>query len=141
MEPMSDYAGDLSPRQAWDMLADAPGARLVDVRTSAEWGWVGQPVLDELNSDVQGIEWTRSDGTRNDGFVDELCALDVDDNAPLLFLCRSGVRSIAAAKAATAAGLGPAYNILGGFEGDKDEEGHRGTVAGWKVEGLPWRQG
>lgn len=137
---MSEYAGDLSPSEAWEMLAGDPAARLIDVRTAAEWRWVGQPVLGELGREVDGIEWNHSDGGRNDDFVHDLSSLGVDDGVPLLFLCRSGGRSVAAAKAATAAGFGRAYNVLGGFEGDMDEAGHRGTVGGWKVAGLPWRQ-
>ena len=83
---------------------------------------------------------TFPDGAVNERFVDELRAAGVEPGRPVYLLCRSGVRSGAAAEAATAAGLGPAYNVLEGFEGPHDAEGHR-TVAGWKVAGLPWRQG
>ncbi|WP_371814210.1 hypothetical protein [Phycicoccus sp. HDW14] len=78
-------------------------------------------------------------GTVNDRFVDELRALGLDAGRPVYFLCRSGVRSVAAAEAATAAGLGPAYNVLEGFEGPVDHAGHR-SVSGWRNDGLPWRQ-
>jgi rhodanese-related sulfurtransferase len=77
---------------------------------------------------------------RNDGFLDELAAAGVAKDAPVLFLCRSGVRSVAAAEAATAVGYTRAYNILQGFEGNPDGAGHRGAGSGWKVAGLPWRQ-
>lgn len=137
---MSDYAGDLDPQQAWDMLAADPSAVLVDVRTSAEWQWVGGADLSSLGKRTVGIEWMRSSGEPNGGFVDQLGEAGVGPDTPVLFLCRSGGRSAAAARAATAAGLGPAYNIAGGFEGDPDAEGHRGTVNGWKVDGLAWRQ-
>lgn len=137
---MSDYAGDLTPQQAWDMLAADEAAVLVDVRTSAEWQWVGGADLSSLGKRATGVEWMRSSGEPNERFVDELGEVGVGPDTAVLFLCRSGGRSAAAAKAATAAGLGPAYNILGGFEGDPDAEGHRGTVNGWKVDGLAWRQ-
>ncbi|MFL0577786.1 rhodanese-like domain-containing protein [Dietzia sp. 179-F 9C3 NHS] len=137
---MSDYAGDLDPQQAWDMLAADPSAVLVDVRTSAEWQWVGGADLSSLGKRTVGIEWMRSSGEPNGAFVDQLGEAGVGPDTPVLFLCRSGGRSAAAARAATAAGLGPAYNIAGGFEGDPDAEGHRGTVNGWKVDGLAWRQ-
>ncbi|HHX83891.1 MAG TPA: rhodanese-like domain-containing protein [Actinomycetales bacterium] len=137
---MSDYAGDLDPQQAWDMLAADPSAVLVDVRTSAEWQWVGGADLSSLGKRTVGVEWMRSSGEPNGAFVDQLGEAGVGPDTPVLFLCRSGGRSAAAARAATAAGLGPAYNIAGGFEGDPDAEGHRGTVNGWKVDGLAWRQ-
>lgn len=137
---MSDYAGDLAPRQAWDLLASDPSAVLVDVRTSAEWQWVGGADLSELGRRAVGIEWMTSAGEPNHSFLEQLGQAGVDADTPVLFLCRSGHRSAAAASAATAAGLGPAYNVAEGFEGDPDAAGHRGSVNGWKVAGLPWRQ-
>ena len=122
------------------MLAADPSAVLVDVRTSAEWQWVGGADLSSLGKRTVGVEWMRSSGEPNGAFVDQLGEAGVGPDTPVLFLCRSGGRSAAAARAATAAGLGPAYNIAGGFEGDPDAEGHRGTVNGWKVDGLAWRQ-
>ncbi|MGL5909808.1 MAG: rhodanese-like domain-containing protein, partial [Phycicoccus sp.] len=76
----------------------------------------------------------------NEGFVDQVRAAGAEPGRPVYLLCRSGVRSVAAAEALTAAGLGPAYNVLDGFEGPHDAAGHR-TVSGWKNAGLPWRQG
>lgn len=137
---MSDYAGDLPPLQAWDMLAGDPDAVLVDVRTSAEWQWVGGADLSELGKPVVGIEWMTSAGQPNERFVEQLTEAGIGPETTVLFLCRSGVRSAAAAQVATAAGFGPAYNVAEGFEGDPDSEGHRGTVNGWKVAGLAWRQ-
>jgi rhodanese-related sulfurtransferase len=114
---------------------------LVDVRTRAEWTYVGLPEVSPPDQGPVLVEWQRfPDGRVNDRFVDELREAGVTPGTPLYFLCRSGVRSVAAAEAATAAGLGPAYNILHGFEGPLDEQGRR-TVAGWKNAGLPWRQG
>lgn len=137
---MSDYAGNLPPRRAWDLLASDPDAVLVDVRTRAEWQWVGGADLTGLGKRVVGIEWVTSDGEPNHRFVEQLAEAGVPAEAPVLFLCRSGHRSAAAAEVATAAGHRQAYNVTGGFEGDPDAEGHRGTVNGWKVAGLPWRQ-
>ena len=135
------YAGDLPPAAAYDLLAVRPDAVLVDVRTRAEWSYVGGPDLGALANRVLQIEWvTFPGGARNEGFLDELAAAGVAKDAPVIFLCRSGVRSVAAAEAATAAGLGPAYNVLEGFEGPPDGAGHRGVAGGWRAAGLPWRQ-
>jgi rhodanese-related sulfurtransferase len=135
------YAGDVTPTEAWIALQQDPRAVLVDVRTHAEWSYVGLPDLRLLGRDVVRVEWQRyPDGSLNDGFVDELTAAGVARDQPLYFLCRSGVRSMAAAEAATAAGWTESYNVSEGFEGPHDAEHHR-TVAGWKVAGLPWVQG
>ncbi|KRE43324.1 rhodanese-like domain-containing protein [Knoellia sp. Soil729] len=134
------YAGDVTPAEAFAAVTQGQGAALVDVRTRAEWAQVGVPQLDSEHQPIL-VEWQRSpDGSINDTFVDELRQAGLADGAPIYFLCRSGVRSVAAAEAATAAGLGPAYNVLDGFEGPHDRAGQR-TVAGWKVAGLPWKQG
>ncbi len=129
------YQGELMPHEAYELLQLAPGATLVDVRTRAEWDWVGR---------VPGaieIEWNQyPSGMRNPHFVAEL-QRRVDPEALVLFLCRSGGRSIAAATAASDAGYGNCYNILEGFEGDKDVHGRRNTVGGWRRAGLPWHQG
>lgn len=137
---MSDYAGDLSPDQAWDLLASDPDAVLVDVRTSAEWQWVGGADLSDLGKRTLGIEWMTSAGQPNERFIEQLGEAGVGPDTPVLFLCRSGGRSAAAANLAAAAGYRTAYNVSEGFEGDPDADGHRGTVNGWKVAGLAWRQ-
>ena len=135
------YAGDLSPAEAFALLGERPDAVLVDVRTKAEWSFVGTPDLSGLGRPVLLAEWlTFPDGARNPGFLAELTDGGVAKEAPVVFLCRSGVRSVAAAEAATAAGFTAAYNISEGFEGPSDDAGHRGTAAGWKARGLPWRQ-
>ena len=122
------------------MLADDPEAVLVDVRTRAEWKFVGVPELSGLGRDVVFIEWNAIDGTRNERFVDDLLAAGVTPGErPVVFLCRSGNRSVGAAEAATAAGIAPSYNVSDGFEGDLDEQKHRG-VTGWRAAGLPWKQ-
>ena len=134
------YAGDVTPSEAFAAVTQGEDAVLVDVRTRAEWSYVGVPQVDSSHEPVL-VEWQRyPDGRINDTFIDELRAAGLGEGTPIYFLCRSGVRSVAAAEAATAAGLGPAYNVLEGFEGPHDSEGHR-TVAGWKVAGLPWKQG
>jgi rhodanese-related sulfurtransferase len=135
------HAGDVSPQDAYAALAADDEAVLVDVRTSAEWSYVGLPDLTAIGKRVICVEWQRfPDGAVNGDFLEQLQDAGLPDGAPIYFLCRSGVRSAAAADAATAAGLGPAYNVLDGFEGPHDEHGHR-TVSGWKNAGLPWRQG
>ncbi len=140
---MSDsYAGDLTPIQAWDILKNDPNAVLIDVRTAAEWAWVGQADLSELNKEHQCVEWVRfPGGVPNENFVADVAQKNTDQNTPLLFLCRSGVRSQYAAIAMTQAGYSKCYNVSGGFEGDHDVNRHRGTVNGWKMEELPWVQG
>lgn len=139
-EPVN-YAGDVAPEDAYAALAAEEDAILVDVRTTAEWSYVGVPDLSPIGKRVVCVEWQRyPDGAVNGDFVEQLQDAGLPDGAPIYFICRSGVRSIAAARAATKAGLGPAYNVLEGFEGPQDEHGHR-AVAGWKHAGLPWRQG
>lgn len=134
------YAGDITPEKAWKLLTGTPEAVLVDVRTDAEWRFVGVPDLSSLQRDVVFIEWNRTDGTRNESFVEELKRAGVTPGErPVVFLCRSGNRSISAAEAATAAGIAPSYNVLDGFEGNLDENRHRGAT-GWKAVGLPWKQ-
>ncbi len=136
------YAGDLTPEQAWELLRENPEAVLVDVRTDAEWKYVGIPDVTSLGNSAVQIEWVSyPNGARNDNFVDELKESGVvpGSGKPVIFLCRSGQRSIGAAESATAAGIGPSYNVLDGFEGGLDADGHRGVV-GWRAVGLPWRQ-
>ncbi|MDR2838852.1 MAG: rhodanese-like domain-containing protein [Azonexus sp.] len=129
------YQGDLLPQEAWKILQLAPGAKLVDVRTRAEWDWVGR-----LPNAVE-IEWSQyPGGGRNPHFLAEL-RRQVDPEALVLIICRSGARSVAAAVAATEAGYNNCYNVLEGFEGDRDAHGHRNTIGGWRRAGLPWHQG
>lgn len=137
---MTQHA-DLTPRQAWERLESDPDAVLVDVRTSAEWSFVGLPDLTSVGKRVVPIEWTTfPEGAPNPRFLDDLRASIPTDDTPVLFLCRSGARSVAATAAATAAGYTAAHNVSEGFEGDLDAQGHR-AVNGWKQAGLPWRQG
>ncbi|GAB2701582.1 rhodanese-like domain-containing protein [Nocardia thraciensis] len=136
------YAGDITPKQAWDLLQDNPDAVLIDVRTEAEWRFVGVPDTSSIDRPTALIEWVDGTGAPNAQFVDQLrqvLAQRPDGDAPVIFLCRSGQRSIGAATASTAAGFEPSYNVLEGFEGPLDADGHRGS-AGWRALGLPWRQ-
>ena len=138
------YAGDITPLEAWKLLTDNPQAVLVDVRTDAEWRFVGVPDLSGLGREVVYIEWNTTDGKRNENFLGELreripAADATEGERPVVFLCRSGNRSIGAAEVATEAGLTPAYNVLDGFEGHLDANGHRGET-GWRAVGLPWKQ-
>ncbi|MGQ0512621.1 MAG: rhodanese-like domain-containing protein [Betaproteobacteria bacterium] len=126
------YAGAVTPAEAHALMK--AGATLVDVRTTPERHFVGSV------PGSQPIEWTTyPKGEHNPAFLEQLEEAAPKD-APVLFLCRSGVRSHNAAIVAAEAGWKDAYNILEGFEGDKDPEQHRGQVGGWRKAGLPWIQ-
>lgn len=130
------YFGAVTPSEAHALLQALPNAKLIDVRTRPEWDYVGRVPGSIL------IEWnTYPDGARNPGFLDELRRVVGDPQTPVLFFCRSGQRSDGAARAAKAAGYTKAFNVLEGFEGDKDAAGHRSTLGGWRKAGLPWVQG
>ena len=128
------YEGEALPGEAFELLQRAPGAKLVDVRTRAEWDYVGR-----IPGAVE-IEWEHyPDGKPNPYFMEQL-RQQVDPESLVLFICRSGNRSHHAAAAAAAAGYSQSYNVLEGFEGKKDAHNHRNTVGGWRVAGLPWFQ-
>ncbi|RCS59695.1 rhodanese-like domain-containing protein [Parvibium lacunae] len=134
------YAGAITPEEAAAWLAQDPHVILVDVRTRAEWQWVGQPQI--TAAQYRQIEWNlASTGSRNPHFQEELTTAVPPTNAmpTLLFLCRSGARSHAAAELAQRLGY-PSHNILSGFEGDKNTLGQRKSVNGWCAAGLPWIQ-
>ena len=136
-----NYAGDVTPEDAWDILKKDKSAALIDCRTIAEWSYVGKADLSDLGKEQLGIEWKNFPALEiNSSFLEEVAAACPDKQTKLLIMCRSGVRSIDAAIALTAAGYAQTYNILEGFEGDKDTNGHRGHTGGWKHRGLPWRQ-
>ncbi len=139
---MAQYAGDIGPLEAWRILQSDGQSVLIDVRTEAEWSFVGVPDLSPVGRQPLLLSWQVFPSmARNPDFEATLAGAAPDPARPMLFLCRSGARSAAAAAAMTAAGYGHCYNIAGGFEGDRDATGHRGTVNGWKVDGLPWIQG
>ena len=127
------YAGAVTPSEAFVLLQNAPGSRLIDVRTRAEWDWVGR-----IPGAVE-IEWMSYPGNQaNPYFLTQLkqCA---DPEALNMFICRSGARSHNAAALACEAGYTAAFNVLEGFEGDKDANGQRGHIGGWRHAGLPWQ--
>lgn len=126
------YAGAVTPVEAW-RLVSLRAARLVDVRTQAEFRFVGS-VPGSVN-----VEWHGTDELPVARFLDEL-RRKVDPTQPVLLLCRSAVRSDSAARAATAAGFSRVYNVLEGFEGKRNHVGQRGHIDGWRRHGLPWIQ-
>jgi len=128
------FKGALLPVEAYQLLQEVSGAQLVDVRSKAELDWVGRiPGAFE-------IELRAYPGMQpNPDFLDQLSGR-LDKKSPVMFVCRSGARSSHAATIASQSGFTDCYNVLEGFEGDKDETGHRGTVSGWKIAGLPWEQ-
>jgi rhodanese-related sulfurtransferase len=135
------YAGDVTPCDAYAAVTGEGDALLLDCRTRAEWAYVGTPDLSGCGRAAAFVEWqTFPDNSVNHRFVDEACQAGAAPGRAVYVICRSGVRSVAAAEALTAAGLGPAYNVLDGFEGPHAPHGHR-TLGGWKNDGLPWRQG
>ena len=128
------YRGALLPVEAYQLFQEVSGAQLVDVRSKAELDWVGRiPGAIEIESRAYpGMQ-------PNPDFLDQLFG-QLDKTFPVMFICRSGARSNHAATIASQSGFTECYNILEGFEGDKDETGHRGTLSGWKIAGLPWEQ-
>ena len=132
VQPASGYAGDISPQLAWAWV-QAGEAVLVDVRTDAEREWVGSV------PGAVALAWKQWPGMALNVDFDGDVKAAVSAGKKALMLCRSGVRSIAAARRATELGI-EAYNILEGFEGDPDTNGQRGKTGGWRCLGLPWRQ-
>jgi rhodanese-related sulfurtransferase len=130
------YAGAVTPQEALTLLQGNSAIKLVDVRTKAERDWVGQVDIDAEQHFT--VQWNLyPEGTPNPAFMEQLAAL-AEPQTILLFLCRSGVRSRHAAKLATENGYTACYDILEGFEGNKDQQGHRKTIEGWCKHGLPW---
>ncbi len=139
--PGAGYAGDVTPDQAWKILEEHPAAVLVDCRTQPEWMFVGVPDLGKLGKKVALIPWQVFPSMQvNPEFGKQVKAAGGKEDAPVLFLCRSGARSKAAAQALSGQGFERAYNVTGGFEGALDGTRHRGAREGWKVAGLPWVQ-
>jgi len=130
------YAGAVTPQEAYALLQADPKVKLVDVRTNAERDWVGRVAIPDAQH--AAVQWaTYPGGVPNADFGSQLERVVQKDDV-LLFLCRSGVRSRHSARVATELGFANAFDILEGFEGDKDGEGHRKTVGGWCKAGLPW---
>lgn len=135
-----DYAGEVLPEDAFAFI-QGHEAVIVDVRTVPEWQFVGVPNLQGTKGKLAMISWKQyPDFSPNGRFAEELAAVASQDT-PLLFLCRSGGRSLDAAVAMTAKGYRYCFNISDGFEGDPDANAHRGQARGWKAKQLPWKQG
>jgi rhodanese-related sulfurtransferase len=132
---------NVPPGQVCEALRTNPQAQLVDVRTDAEWNFVGLPDLSSAGKQVVPIQWQLYPTmARNAAFAEQLKEAGFLPEHDIYFICRSGQRSYAAAEAAQAAGFPHAYNVADGFEGAVNATGHRGVATGWKAEGLPWRQ-
>jgi rhodanese-related sulfurtransferase len=132
------HKGDVMPAAAYEQLMASENAYLIDVRTDAEWNFVGVPAVDRLLR----LSWqSYPTMERNGHFVEMVEEAGIPKDAEIFLICRSGARSAAAANALTDAGFANCYNVAQGFEGDRDGEGHRGTIGGWKRAGLPWVQG
>lgn len=131
------YKGDILPAEAMARLQANPKAVLIDVRTQPEWAFVGVPAVDRLLR----VSWQVYPAMEvNARFADTVTQAGVNKDDEILCICRSGARSAAAASALTAAGFTNCFNVAEGFEGDRDADGHRGTLGGWKAAGLPWVQ-
>jgi len=141
--PAGEYAGDVTARDAWDVLAQDPAAVLIDVRTSVEWQLIGKPDLSSIEREPIYLQWVTMQGV-NQNFVEELQAAlnerGAAKDAAVYFMCQSGGRSKMAAMQCAELGYAASYNIAEGFEGALDEHQHRNSVSGWKVAGLPWKQ-
>jgi rhodanese-related sulfurtransferase len=137
---------DLSVEQTWDRLVSDPKAVLIDVRTKAEWAFVGVPDLSSLGRRAVMLEWqsfpdSRIDAEFTNRLSAALAAAGAQQDDALYFICRSGGRSRMAAEVMAEAGFRHCFNVAEGFEGPLDEHRHRGRAAGWKAAGLPWVQG
>lgn len=132
---------NVPPAQVWEALQSDPDAMLVDVRTNAEWSLVGLPDLSGIGKEPILIQWQLYPSMQvNPHFTRQMRELGLAETKRIYFICRSGVRSLAAAQAAQVDGFAHVFNVADGFEGPIDANGHRGTAAGWKVENLPWHQ-
>ena len=132
---------DVAPAETWAALQSNPAARLVDVRTDAEWNFVGVPDITSTGQRIILVPWQAYPAMAvNPRFVHGLREAGVTEKHHIYFICRSGARSLSAAQAAQAEGFSHVFNVADGFEGPVDGEGHRGQVAGWKASRLPWMQ-
>jgi rhodanese-related sulfurtransferase len=136
------YAGDVTAEEAYRFLKTNEGL-LLDVRTLPEWQFTGTPDMSEAKGGFTTISWKMYPTfASNPQFLETLATVkDISKDIPIFCICRSGGRSLDAAIAATDAGYRYCFNVIGGFEGEPDREGHRGTEQGWKAAGLPWKQG
>jgi len=136
---------DVEVKEVWERLKRDPGSVLIDVRTQAEWTFVGVPDLSSLGKQLLLVEWQDfPEGQVVPSFTSqlesELAVIGAGKDAELFFICRSGHRSLHSGEAMAAVGYRACHNVAGGFEGPLDSSTHRGLVAGWKAAGLPWVQ-
>jgi rhodanese-related sulfurtransferase len=136
----------ISVDETWERLKGDASAVLIDVRTIAEWAYVGLPDLSSINKRPVLVEWQsfpdeRLNAAFTDRVAEALGAIGATKDSELLFICRSGVRSLKAARAMAATGYSRCRNVADGFEGPLDTDRHRGRLGGWKAKGLPWVQG
>ena len=137
----SIYAGEVTPLEAWELLTYDSAAVLVDVRTHPEWMFVGLPDLWSLGKDLIRISWQIFPEMQvNDSFVANVVESVSNLDTSIMFICRSGARSQAAAELCAKSGFTKAFNVIDGFEGGQNASGHRGLTAGWKKSDLPWVQ-
>ena len=142
LDSRAGYAGDLKVEEAWSLLEDDPDAVLIDIRTRAEWSYVGVPDLSAIGREPVFAQWLLFPAmSENPNFYDELAAQGVGPDKAAIFMCRTVNRSGKAVRAMAAKGYSRSYLLLGGFEGSLDDNKHRGAVDGWKAAGLPWVQG
>lgn len=136
----AQYAGEVTPQEAWDFLSKNDNVALVDVRTVQEWA-AGAPDTSDAGKPLVKLEWKQSPNyTLNPNFVSDFAKAIPDKNVALFFLCRSGGRSLDAAAAMTKEGYRYCFNVTGGFEGAPGAQNQRGNQTGWKAANLPWRQ-
>jgi rhodanese-related sulfurtransferase len=136
----------VSVEETWERLKRDANSVLIDVRTGAEWAYVGLPDLSSIGKRPVLVEWQGFPDNRvNQAFVsrmdEALDAIGANKDSELFFICRSGSRSLGAARAMAAAGYSRCRNVADGFEGPLDPNRHRGRLGGWKAKGLPWVQG
>ena len=131
------YKGDVNPQEAFEQVTSNSNAVMIDVRTRAEWAFVGVPAVERLAT----ISWQNFPSMQvNEEFVSAVQEFGIGKTADIYLICRSGSRSAAAASHLTEAGFASCYNVAEGFEGDLDDARHRGRKNGWKARGLPWIQ-
>lgn len=131
------YKGDVNPQEAFEQLSSNNNAVMIDVRTRAEWAFVGVPAVERMAT----ISWQQFPSMQvNEEFVSAVEEFGIGRTTDIYLICRSGGRSAAAASLLTEAGFTTCYNVAEGFEGDLDEGRHRGKTNGWKARGLPWIQ-
>lgn len=146
MGGVSSQAENVPVATAWSRLGESKDSVLIDVRTRAEWTYVGLPDLSTLGKQAVLVEWQSfPDGRPNGSFVEDLSEqlsrLGATKDSELFFICRSGARSQLAAEVMLSAGFKRCFNVAEGFEGPLDDMRHRGSRSGWKAQALPWVQG